>query len=102
MLSLSFNRCRIPSYPGDTYEIQNVNHSRLINATIPMTTDDNGDLVYDRCSYYVINMSVTNTTRGEKRRCKSWVYDKSEYLSTFTDQVWLQLSANEKNMFNTI
>ena len=81
------NRCRIPAYPDDTYAVQNENHSRLINASIPTTTGDNADLVYDKCSYYVINISDVTAGRGEKRNCDSWIYERTVYHSTFTDQV---------------
>ena len=80
-------RCKIPGYPNDTYDIQSEYHRQLINLTIPMEENDDGDIVYRQCDYNVYNDSGGIPGHHYQEQCDSWVYDKSTYDSTFASQV---------------
>ncbi|KAK3098565.1 hypothetical protein FSP39_020715 [Pinctada imbricata] len=86
LLGTPDHRCRIPGYPGDSYSIQNNHHRELVNASIPLKDDTDGE-EYEKCHYYVINVSDVSAGRGEKRKCDEWVYDTAIFLSTFTAEV---------------
>ncbi|RNA13310.1 organic cation transporter -like [Brachionus plicatilis] len=42
-------RCQIPSYPNDTYEIQNDFHKNLVDKYIPRSSDNSYRDKYDKC-----------------------------------------------------
>lgn len=79
------HRCKIPFYPNDTYEIQSSYHQHLVNLTIPKSDDDT--LEYSQCHVYVSsgagNLNPANFTR---EKCTEWVYETSEFKSTFTSE----------------
>ena len=82
-------RCAIPGYDNDTYEVQSEYHQMLINKTIPPPTDDK--FLYHAChvytngsGYYDSNNKPINAT---EESCSKWVYDKTDFDSTFTSKV---------------
>ena len=80
-LFLLFNfRCAIPGYVNDTYEVQGEFHHRLINESIPFTTEGE----YEKCQLYV-NGGSNLTVKTES--CTSWVYDKSSFTDTLGAKV---------------
>ena len=89
-------RCKIPGYPHDTYDIHSEEHRTLVNTSIPLKENDDGELEYDKCSYYVVNVSDVSAGRAGKRECDSWVYDKSIFKSTFTAEVGMILSEGKR------
>lgn len=90
ILGVPEHRCAIPGYDNDTYRIQNENHRRLVNLTIPLSDVEGRE--YDRCFIYesetldTERSSFTNVTKN-KVVCHKWVYDKSVYENTFVAQV---------------
>lgn len=79
------HRCKIPFYHNDTYEIQSTYHKHLVNLTIPKSDDET--LEYSQCHIYVSsgagNLNPANFTR---EKCTEWVYETSEFKSTFTSE----------------
>ncbi|KAK3098660.1 hypothetical protein FSP39_021703 [Pinctada imbricata] len=67
------NGCKIPSYPNDTYAIQDPSHAALVNSTIPLTEDG----TYDQCHVMV---------NGSKITCDDWVFDYSVFTNTINSQ----------------
>ncbi|XP_048771493.2 organic cation transporter protein-like [Ostrea edulis] len=80
------HRCKILSYPNDTYEVQSAYHQHLINLTIPRSDDETLD--YSRCYMYTRtgaeNSKPANST---EEKCNEWVYDTSVFESTFTSKM---------------
>jgi hypothetical protein len=74
-------RCKLLSYPNDTYEVQSEYHQHLINLTIPRSDDETLD--YDRCYMYV----TTGAGNSTKEKCNEWVYETTVFESTFTSKV---------------
>lgn len=76
-------RCQIPSYPNDTYEIQNDFHKNLVDKYIPRSSDNSYRDKYDKCRIKVFN--------GEKKfnltKCENWVYSKKYFDNTLVTEV---------------
>ncbi|XP_061177652.1 organic cation transporter protein-like [Saccostrea echinata] len=80
------HRCKILSYPNDTYEIQSSYHQDLINLTIPKSDDETLD--YSQCYMYVRNdAGNSNSANFTKEKCTEWVYETSVFKSTFTSKM---------------
>ncbi|XP_060603608.1 organic cation transporter protein-like [Ruditapes philippinarum] len=79
------HRCKIPSLSNDSYAIQNDYHRRLINETIPLSSDPTQP--YDRCHVYVTDGNSLHAANASRVMCTEWVYDKSVFTSTFTSQI---------------
>lgn len=75
LLGTPNHRCALPTWPNDTYAIQNEAHRMMINKTIPPSTDET--LQYSQCLLYQGN--------GTKS-CNKWVYDRTVFKSTFTSE----------------
>ncbi|KAJ8315872.1 hypothetical protein KUTeg_008022 [Tegillarca granosa] len=70
---------------NDTYAVQSDYHQYLINLTIPPSDDETK--TYDQCHMYNINISDSSTFQNRDIiQCRSWVYDRSIFLSTFTEK----------------
>ena len=93
------HRCRIAEYPEDSYGIQNAEHQRFIDMSIPRDSDGG----YEKCSFYsytnrtylMYNSSALkeNFTMGDNatlQRCSEWVYEKSVFQETYTSKVFSQ------------
>ena len=81
-------RCVIPGYNNDTFEIQGPQHQALINQYIPESTDEQHK--YDQCNVFTGNNTYGNDSRpinASKLTCGEWVYDKTDFKSTFVTQV---------------
>ncbi|XP_071134009.1 organic cation transporter protein-like [Mytilus edulis] len=74
------HRCQIPGLNNDTYNVQNNQHSSIINRTIPPSHDEIHK--YDRCHYY----QYRNNTR-DMVKCSKWVYDTNTFHETFTSKM---------------
>jgi OCT family organic cation transporter-like MFS transporter 4/5 len=83
VLPLIHDRCKIPGYDNDTYEIQSPYHQSIINQSIPLDPKDKKQ-PYDKCHLYQYS-NLTNTVKRIK--CNEWVYDRSIVLETFTTKV---------------
>ncbi|XP_060551325.1 organic cation transporter protein-like [Ruditapes philippinarum] len=88
ILGVPNHRCAIPGYDNDTYEVQNHYHQMLINKTIPPPTDEK--FLYHECHLYV-NRSGSYDTNNKpinatEETCSKWVYDKTDFESTFTSE----------------
>ncbi|XP_064606001.1 organic cation transporter protein-like [Liolophura sinensis] len=85
-------RCSIPGLDNDTYEIQDENHQELVDAYIPVKLGKLGE-EYQSCSLYNhYNTSVGNwSTVGNLTQdaCYDWVYDKSIFRTTVTEEMGL-------------
>ncbi|XP_061189312.1 organic cation transporter protein-like [Saccostrea echinata] len=92
-------RCKLTDYPGDTYSIQNSEHQRLVDMSIPRDSEGS----YRKCDFYsyASNFNVTasmhtyngtelqNFTIGANatlQTCSEWVYEKSIFKETFTSE----------------
>ncbi|ESO91028.1 hypothetical protein LOTGIDRAFT_122416 [Lottia gigantea] len=66
ILAIPDHRCAIPTFPNDTYMVQDSWHAAQINQSIPKLSS---------CKI-IVNESQTE--------CNMWVYDTSVYTSTFS------------------
>ncbi|KAK6170919.1 hypothetical protein SNE40_019202 [Patella caerulea] len=78
ILDIPAHRCAVPSLSNDTYAIQGTWHQDLINQSIPSSKDG-----WSKCNVYSYNKDGNRTEVG----CNKWVYDQSQYESTFTTEV---------------
>ncbi|KAK7497283.1 hypothetical protein BaRGS_00011577 [Batillaria attramentaria] len=74
------HRCKIPTYPNDTYQLQSPDHASLVNETIPLR---NGE--YSECTLYDAVGSDGTENRTE-RACNDWVFDKSVFTATLVTE----------------
>ncbi|XP_012939027.1 organic cation transporter protein [Aplysia californica] len=107
-LSMVFNmeqpdfRCAVPGLENDTYDIQNDQHARLVNASIPRETTGSAD--FSQCytykpvfptsspahngsrdvfSYYENqDQHLIGFDQNETAKCDRWVFSKEKYDST--------------------
>ncbi|KAK3772878.1 hypothetical protein RRG08_024063 [Elysia crispata] len=82
-------RCAVPSFPNDTFSIQNEAHARLINATIPF--DKEKDSI-SQCLQYKVSLDnstaqSTNVTKAETQSCSRWVYSSDVFSSSFISEL---------------
>nr|KAG5698213.1 hypothetical protein BaRGS_030576 [Batillaria attramentaria] len=75
------HRCKIPTYPNDTYELQSADHASLVNETIPLR---NGE--YSECTLYDV-MESDGTENRTERACNDWVFDKSVFTATLVTEL---------------
>ncbi|KAK7487326.1 hypothetical protein BaRGS_00021415 [Batillaria attramentaria] len=75
------HRCKIPTYPNDTYELQSADHASLVNETIPLR---NGE--YTKCTLYDV-MESDGTENRTERACNEWVFDKSVFTATLVTEL---------------
>ncbi len=99
--------------PANVRGLQNLTREELFNLTSPLITETDGTLSYDVCQQYDYsgngNLTYThvlededagdaNATFGRSinrqvniprtiHKCQTWIYDKSQYLSTTVTQV---------------
>ena len=81
-------RCQIPAMSNDTYVIQDDRHRALVNKTVP--EDENAEHDYAQCTVFKDwnDTQLTNGTRtGNVVPCDAWVYDWTEFDSSFITQV---------------
>ncbi|XP_050391448.1 organic cation transporter protein [Patella vulgata] len=78
ILDIPAHRCAVPSLSNDTYAIQGTWHQDLINQSIPSSKDG-----WSKCNVYSYNKDGNRTEVG----CNKWVYDRSQYESTFISEV---------------
>ena len=81
-------RCQIPAMSNDTYVIQDDRHRALVNKTVP--EDENAEHGYAQCTVFKDwnDTQLTNGTRtGDVVPCEAWVYDWTEFDSSFITQV---------------
>ncbi|XP_048774399.2 organic cation transporter protein-like isoform X1 [Ostrea edulis] len=90
------HRCKIADYPGDTYDIQSLDHQRAVDISIPR------DFIgtYEKCSFYSYAANQTaimynGTIREENftigvnatlQTCSTWVYERSVFKETYTSE----------------
>ena len=87
-LKLFFSRCAIPGLDNDTFEIQNSQHEILVRKFIPESSNEQHE--YDTCHVFTGNNSYGNDSRpisASKIACSQWVYDETNFKSTFVTQV---------------
>ena len=85
---LFFSRCAIPGLDNDTFEIQNSQHEILVRKFIPESSNEQHE--YDTCHVFTGNNSYGNDSRpisASKIACSQWVYDETNFKSTFVTQV---------------
>ena len=73
---------------NDTYVIQDDRHRALVNKTVP--EDENAEHGYAQCTVFKDwnDTQLTNATRtGNVVPCDAWVYDWTEFDSSFITQV---------------
>ena len=73
---------------NDTYVIQDDRHRALVNKTVP--EDENAEHGYAQCTIFKDwnDTQLTNGTRtGDVVPCDAWVYDWTEFDSSFITQV---------------
>ncbi|KAK3098265.1 hypothetical protein FSP39_017707 [Pinctada imbricata] len=100
------HRCSIPSLVNDTFAVQNAAHESVINQTILMKEDDSNEdeSKYSECYMYnhvtTLLQSETNDSGFEISNleynalnkssqiveCSEWVYDSTDFESTFVTQ----------------
>ena len=81
-------RCQIPAMSNDTYVIQDDRHKALVNKSVP--EDENAEHGYTQCTIFKDwnDTQFTNGTRtGDVVPCDAWVYDSTEFGSSFIAQV---------------
>ncbi|XP_025098394.1 organic cation transporter protein-like [Pomacea canaliculata] len=76
------HRCKIPGYTNDTYDIQSEFHALLVSQTIPITSK--GD--HSKCTVNEADDNKTISNNQSTRACSEWVYERSEFFSTFVTQ----------------
>ncbi|ESO91029.1 hypothetical protein LOTGIDRAFT_122554 [Lottia gigantea] len=76
ILAIPNHRCAIPSLPNDTYQLQGDWHRDIVNNSIPLKPDGE----QSKCTFYHENSS-------EEIRCSKWVYDQTDYPSTFLTEM---------------
>lgn len=93
------SRCAIPGLDNDTFSVQNDYHQMLINNTIPPSTDEK--LTYNQCHLYTTDTDAYDDNNkpinASETKCSKWVYDDTNFKSTFTSEVgcargWLKSS----------
>ena len=81
-------RCQIPAMSNDTYVIQDDRHRALVNKTVP--EDENAEHGYAQCTIFK-DWNDTKLINGTRTRdvvpCDAWVYDWTEFDSSFITQV---------------
>ncbi|XP_046359527.2 organic cation transporter protein-like isoform X1 [Haliotis rufescens] len=80
------HRCAVPGLSNDTYAIQGDNHRRLVNFTIPIK-----DGAYSKCDVYTDDVTdlAKRSDNSSQSQCSEWVYDKSIFTSTITEDLSL-------------
>ncbi|XP_067674796.1 organic cation transporter protein-like [Haliotis asinina] len=78
--------CAIPGLSNDTYAIQGDNHRRLVNLTIPVK-----DGAFSKCNVYTDDVTDLDqrADNSSQSQCSKWVYDKSMFTSTITEDLSL-------------
>ncbi|XP_067674927.1 organic cation transporter protein-like [Haliotis asinina] len=77
------HRCAIPGLNNDTFQIQNEVHADLINRTIPLALDNQGDQTRSSCFIYSASPNASSRdVNTDTESCQKWKYDKSVYHST--------------------
>ncbi|XP_067674641.1 organic cation transporter protein-like [Haliotis asinina] len=78
------HRCAIPGLSNDTYAIQGDNHRRLVNLTIPVK-----DGAFSKCNVYTDDVTDLDqrADNSSQSQCSKWVYDKSMFTSTITEDL---------------
>ncbi|KAK7112579.1 organic cation transporter protein-like [Littorina saxatilis] len=90
------HRCQVPGLHNDTFIMQNEHHRQLVNLTVPK--DEHTEHGYAECSVF----THWNTTQGSSNEttssngtdesmedtesCQSWVYDFTDFDSSFITQ----------------
>ncbi|BFZ09564.1 hypothetical protein BsWGS_12604 [Bradybaena similaris] len=95
VLQLPQFRCAVPGLSNDTFQEQDDHHKHLIDINIPpASADEEFAQFYSQCHLYANSTSVslkldnstaeqdTLNTTDQLSACHSWVYDKSEVLSS--------------------
>ncbi|CAF0751650.1 unnamed protein product [Didymodactylos carnosus] len=76
------HRCKLLMWPNDQYYSVNSSHQYLINKWIPKNTDG----TFMKCSIYKSNSTNTSIPTNELMDCREWVYDRSIFGYTFTEE----------------
>ncbi|WAR09240.1 LOW QUALITY PROTEIN: ORCT-like protein, partial [Mya arenaria] len=88
LLGVPDHRCALPGVENDTYQIQDLFHERLVNRSIPPSTDEG--LTYDECNIYTDDGSeyggFSRPANATTVACDRWVYDDSVFDITFTSE----------------
>lgn len=83
------NRCKIPEFENDTYEIIDESHNSLINQYIQKLNKTAQP--YDKCSINIVNETLKNqysmNNNETSYKCEKWVYSKKYYTKTITTDV---------------
>lgn len=83
ILGVPRHRCAI--WDNDTYAVQGPAHLSLINLSIPTAPDP---LTYSQCDLYSYHSDNESDPADSSfvRKCSRWVYDQSDFLSTFVTE----------------
>ena len=83
-------RCKLPDYENDTFEIQSENHQYLVDYHIPSSKTDAAINRYDGCHLkeYLDDsfLDIKNATYNLVE-CSQWVYSKEYYSFTVVTKV---------------
>ena len=84
MSIIFFDRCAISE--NDTYAIQGPAHQRLVNLSVPPADTP---LTYSQCDLYSYHSDNESDPVHSSfvRKCSRWVYDQTDFLSTFVTEV---------------
>lgn len=89
------HRCSIPDLHNDTFAIQGPAHAHLVNQSVPLDIHIHSSIGegirYSRCEMFHHNNSTPDRSPIHNSslysfECRRWVFDKTEFDSTFVTQ----------------
>ncbi|XP_048766836.2 organic cation transporter protein-like [Ostrea edulis] len=90
------HRCSLPHLHNDTFAIQGPDHERVVNQTIPLDMNIHSSIGegirYSRCHVFHRNLNSTPVRSASdnismySNECRRWVFDKTDFESTFATE----------------
>lgn len=86
ILGVPQHRCSISD--NDTYKIQGTGHETMINRSVPPSALSLSS-PYSQCDLYSYHSDNQSSIEDSSfmRKCSKWVYDKTDFLSTFVTEI---------------